>query len=145
MGHVERESSIFNQPNLVCKDCIADRAFALYNAVKHLFLFDSINVGNRRRYECISWKTYYKNLSKLKWKLLGEVGLDGVRVLGELGLAGVGVQLIVKVVAKSLAIKLAEEYWRSEHLSHCPTLQKPGGPRTKKRPAIVTHQASVLN
>ena len=48
-------------------------------------------MGKRRRYESISWKTYYKNLSKRKWKLLGEVGLAGVGVLGEVGLAAEGV------------------------------------------------------
>ena len=91
MGYVERAASIINQPHLVRKDCIADHAFVLYNAFKHLFLFDSIKVGKRQRYESISWKTYYKNIAKLKWKLLGEVGLDEVGVLGEVGLAGVGV------------------------------------------------------
>ena len=48
-------------------------------------------MGKRRRYESISWKTYYNNLSKRKWKLLSEVGLAGVGVLGEVGLAGAGV------------------------------------------------------
>ena len=73
------------------------------------------------------------------------MGLAGVGVLGEVGLDGAGVHSIVKVVAKVLAVKLAKEYWRSEHLSHCPTLPKSDGPRTNKRPGIVTHQASVLN
>ena len=91
MGNVEQAASIANQPHLVRKECTVEHAFALYNAVKHLFLFDSIKVGKRRRYESISWKTYYNNLSKRKWKLLGEVGLDGVGVLGEVGLAGAGV------------------------------------------------------
>ena len=44
----------------------------------------------RQRYESISRKKYYTNLSNLKWKLLGEVGLAGVRVLGEVGPAGAG-------------------------------------------------------
>ena len=145
MGHVERAASITNQPHLVPKNCTSEHAFALYNAVKHLFLFDSIKVGKRRRYLSISWKTYYNNISKQKWKLLGGVGLTGVGFLGEVGLAGASVHLIVKVVSKHLAVKLAKEYWRSEHLSHCPTLPKPGRPRTDKRHRIVTHQASVLN
>ena len=145
MRHVERAARIVNQPHIVLKDCTVDHAFALYNAVKHLFLFDSIKVGKGRRYESIMWKTYYNNLSKRKWKLLGKVGLAGFRVLGEVELAGVGVQWIVKVVAKSLDVKLAKEYWRSEHLSHCSTHPKPGDPRTNKRPGIDTHQASVLN
>ena len=108
MGHVKRASSIVNQPNLVCKDCTAEHAFALYNDVNHLFIFDSIKVGNIWRYESIPWKTYYNNLSKQKWKFLGEVGLAGVEVLGEVGLSGAGVHWIVKVVAKSLAVKLAK-------------------------------------
>ena len=91
MGHVERAESIVNQPHIVCNNCTAEHAFALYNAVKHLFYFYSIKVGKRRRYESILWKTYYNNLSKRKWKLLGEVGLAGVGVLGEVGLAGSGV------------------------------------------------------
>ena len=91
MGHVEKVSSIVNQPHIICKDCTAEHAFELYNAVKHLFLFDSIKVGKRRRYESISWKRYYKNLSKQKWNLLGKVGMAGVGVLGEAGLAGAGV------------------------------------------------------
>ena len=91
MGNVERAASIVNQPHLVRNDCTAEHAFSLYNAVKHLFFFDSIKVGKRRHYESISWKTYYKNLSKLNWNLLGEVGMDGVRVLVEVCLAGAGV------------------------------------------------------
>ena len=91
IGHRERAASIVNQPHLVRKYCTADHAFAMYNAVKHFFLFDSIKVGKRRRYESISWKTYYKNLSKRKWKLLVELGMAGVGVLGEMGLAGTGV------------------------------------------------------
>ena len=50
MGHVERAESIVNQSHLVRNDCTAEHAFALYNAVKHLFFFDSIKVGKRRRY-----------------------------------------------------------------------------------------------
>ena len=78
MGHVERAASIFNQPHIVRKYYTVEHSFALYNAVKHLFLFDSIKVGKRRRYESISWKTYYNNLSKQKWELLGEVGMAWV-------------------------------------------------------------------
>ena len=91
MDNVERASIIVNQPHFVLNDCTAKHAFALYNAVKYLFFFDSIKMGKRRRYESISWKTYYNNLSKRKWKLLGKVGLAGVGVLGEVGLAGAGV------------------------------------------------------
>ena len=108
MGHVELAASIVNQTHIVRKDWTEEHAFALYNAVKHLFFFDSIKVGKRRRYESISWKTYYNNLSKRKWKLLGEVGLSGVGVLGGVGMDGAGVNWIVKVVAKSLAVKLAK-------------------------------------
>ena len=88
MKHVEQAASIVNQPHLVCKECTAEHVFTLYNAVKHLFLFDSINVRKRQRYESILWKTYYNNLSKLKCKMLGKVGLDGVVVLGELVFLG---------------------------------------------------------
>ena len=91
MGHVERVTRIFNQPHIVRKACTAEHAFALYNAVKHLFFFDSITVRKRQRYESISRKKYYTNLPKRKWKLLGEVGIAGVGVLGEVGLAGAGV------------------------------------------------------
>ena len=69
MGHVERAASIVNQPHLIRKDCTVEHVFVLYNAVKHLFLFDSIKVGKRRSYESISWKTYYNNPSKQNWKL----------------------------------------------------------------------------
>ena len=75
LGHVERAASIVNQPHLVRKYCTEEHAFALYNAVKSSFLFDTIKVGKRQRYESISWKTYYNNLSKRKWKLLGEVSV----------------------------------------------------------------------
>ena len=92
MGHVERAASIVNQPHLVRKDFNAEHEFTLYNAVKHLFPFDSIKVGKRRRYEYILWKTYYNNLSNRKCNLMGEVGLAGVGVLGEVGLTGVVVQ-----------------------------------------------------
>ena len=91
MDHVEWAASIVNKTHLVRNDCTAEHAFELYNAVMHLFFFDSIKAGKRRRYESIPWKTYYNNLPKQKYKLLGEVGLAGVGVLVEVGLAGAGV------------------------------------------------------
>ena len=65
MGHVKRAARIINKTHCVHNDCTAEHKFSLYNTVKHLFLFDSIRVGKRRRYESISWKTYYNNLSLL--------------------------------------------------------------------------------
>ena len=79
-GHVEWAAITVNQPHLVCNNCTAEHAFALYNEVKHLFFSDSIKVGKRRHYESISWKTYCNNLPKRKWKLLDEVGLAGAGV-----------------------------------------------------------------
>ena len=91
MRHVEQAASIFNQPHLVRNYFTVEHSFALYTVVKHLFFFDSIKLGKRRRYESISWKIYYNNISKRKWKLLGEVGLAGVGVLAEVGMSGAGV------------------------------------------------------
>ena len=92
MRRVQRAERIVKQPHIVSKDCTLEHTFTLYNAVKYLFIFDSIKSRKRRQYESILWKTYYNNISKRKWKLLGEVGLAGVGVLGEVGLAWVGVQ-----------------------------------------------------
>ena len=88
MRRVQRAERIVKQPHIVRKDFTLEHTFTLYNAVKYLFIFDSIKSRKRRQYESILWKTYYTNLSKRKCKMLGKVGLDGVVVLGELVFLG---------------------------------------------------------
>jgi len=52
-------------------------ALDLFEGVKHLFLFPILTTSRKnksrcRRFETISWKTYYNILVKRKWRLLGE-------------------------------------------------------------------------
>ena len=49
-----------NLPHLLVKNWILRHFLDLYNAVKHLFVFPSLN--KRRRLDTISWKTYYNIL-----------------------------------------------------------------------------------
>lgn len=51
-------------------------AVTLYESTVHLFRFPNIKVGKVRRFESISWKTFYNILSKRKGKLLGECESD---------------------------------------------------------------------
>ena len=74
MKHVERAALIVNQPHLVKNRMSVQDSFGLYHAIKHMFKFDCLRVGKKRRYETISWKTYYNILVKRKGKLMGEGG-----------------------------------------------------------------------
>ena len=72
MSHVEKRAKVFNQPDIINKDWTVQHTFELYHAIKHLFMFHSLRVGKKRRYETIPWNTYYNIFSKRKWKLMGE-------------------------------------------------------------------------
>ena len=72
MSHVEIEAKIINQSAIIKKDWTVAYIFALYQTLKHLFMFHSLSVGKKRRYETILWKTYYNILSKGKGELMGE-------------------------------------------------------------------------
>ena len=72
MNHVERAAHLSNQTHLLKKTWYAGDTLILYNGVSHFFKFDSLRTGKRRRFETISWKTYYNILSKRKGKLHGE-------------------------------------------------------------------------
>ena len=66
----EQGVRIVNLPHLLVHNCTPRHVLDLYNAVKHLFVFPSLN--KRRRLEKISWKTYYNILCARKGYLLGE-------------------------------------------------------------------------
>ena len=76
ISHVERAAiEVANRKELVIKrrawtnkDCQA-----LYIGVAHFFKFPS---KQKRRYEQLSWKTFYNMLSKRNWQLLGEKADD---------------------------------------------------------------------
>ena len=55
--NVEKGVWIVNLTHLLVKNWTSIHVFDLYNAVKHLFAFNSFN--KRRHLETISWKTYY--------------------------------------------------------------------------------------
>ena len=48
MSHVERGDNIFNQPALIKKDWTVAHTFALYHALKNLFMFHLLRVGKKR-------------------------------------------------------------------------------------------------
>ena len=70
--HVEIVAKIVNQPDLIKNYWKVAHKFLLYHAVKHLFMFHLLRVGKKRRYETISWKTYYNIFSKWKGNIMGE-------------------------------------------------------------------------
>ena len=72
MGHVIRAATVVNRPNLIKREMVVNDTLLLYHAVKHMFHFDCLRTGKKRRYEMISWKTYYNILCKRKGLLMGE-------------------------------------------------------------------------
>ena len=50
MSNVEKGSRIVNQQDLIKKDWTVANKFALYHAVKNLFMFHSLMVGKKRGY-----------------------------------------------------------------------------------------------
>jgi hypothetical protein len=71
MSCVEKAAKIVNLPHLIKRKMNDKDAITLYNSVKHLFRIPA-GEGKKRRYETLSWKTYYNMLSKRKWRLYGE-------------------------------------------------------------------------
>ena len=55
--NVEKGVRIVNLPHLLVQNWTLRHALNLYNYVKHLFAFLSLN--KRRRLETIAWTTYY--------------------------------------------------------------------------------------
>ena len=68
--HVVKVVRIVNLPHPLVQNWISINVLDLYNAVKHLFAFTSLN--KRRRLETIAWKTYYNILCARKGYLVGE-------------------------------------------------------------------------
>ena len=66
---IERGATLVNKPELVVSSFSERSALDLYDAVHHLFKFPSLK---KRRYDTITWKTYYNLLMKRKGKLFGE-------------------------------------------------------------------------
>ena len=71
MKQVEKAARIVNLPHLVKKKMTEKEARFLYTSTRHLFLIPS-EENKTRRYETLSWKSYYNLLSKRKWRLFGE-------------------------------------------------------------------------
>ena len=71
MNSVEKGAKIVNLPHLIKRNMSDKDAITLYNRVKHLFRFPA-GEGKRRRYETLSWKSYYNLLCERKWRLYGE-------------------------------------------------------------------------
>ena len=67
---IEKGVRIVNLPHLLVQNWTSRHDVDLYNAVKHLFAFPSLN--KRRRLETIAWKTYYNILCARKGYLVGE-------------------------------------------------------------------------
>ena len=73
MSYVERGAVLVNQPLLVKSRMTEREARLLYLGVKHLFRFPA-GETKTRRYETMSWKSYYNLLCKRGWRLYGEKG-----------------------------------------------------------------------
>mmetsp|Transcript_36019 Transcript_36019/g.87029 ORF Transcript_36019/g.87029 Transcript_36019/m.87029 type:complete len:265 (-) Transcript_36019:96-890(-) len=75
MTHVGRAATdIANRSDLIVKErgWTKTDCSKLYRAVKHFFQFPDEKGKRKRRYETISWKTYYNLCMKRKWRLYGE-------------------------------------------------------------------------
>ena len=71
--HVIRATVMGNRPELNRRgNWTVQNVNDLYMGVKHFFAFPSNKGAGSRRFETLSWKTYYTLLSKRKGKLLGE-------------------------------------------------------------------------
>ena len=71
MSCVENGGRIVNKSSLVKSNMTERDARNLYNSVNHLFKFPA-GETKKRRYETLSWKSYYNLLVKRKWRLYGE-------------------------------------------------------------------------
>ena len=69
---VMRAATIANRHDLIVRSWSPGKVLALYRGVKHSFAFPTLLQGKARRYETISWKTYFNMLMKRKGKLFGE-------------------------------------------------------------------------
>ena len=68
---VIRDAWIVNIYDLVVRNWFPRKVMDSYMGVRHLFAFPCLSSDKRRRYETISWKTYFITLSKRKGKLFG--------------------------------------------------------------------------
>ena len=73
--HVERAAcDLLFRPELIKRQWTVNDTLVLYHAVKPYFRFEVIiGAKRKRRFETISWKTYYNVLCKRKGLLVGEV------------------------------------------------------------------------
>ena len=69
---VLRAAGIANRHDLVVRNWSPQKVMDLYLGVRHFFDFPCLSSDKKRRYETISWKTYYNALSKRKGKLFWE-------------------------------------------------------------------------
>ncbi|MEM7283659.1 MAG: hypothetical protein AAF438_18745, partial [Pseudomonadota bacterium] len=78
IGHVERAARMTNRAgDLLVRNWTPKRAMTLYNATKHFFRFPLAS-RMQRRYDLLSWKTFYNMLVKQKGRLLGEISEEMV-------------------------------------------------------------------
>ena len=68
---ITRAVEIANRHDLVVQNWSPRKAMDLYLGVRHYFVFPCLSSYKKRRYEKISWKTYYNALSEWKGKIFG--------------------------------------------------------------------------
>ena len=70
---VERGArDVVGNSNLIKRQWTPRAVLDLFEGTFHLFKFPTLTENTKRRYDTISWKSYYNILDKRKWKLLGE-------------------------------------------------------------------------
>ena len=69
---VSRAAGIDNRHDLVVRKWSPRKVMDSYLGVRHFFAFTFLSSDKMRRYEKISWKTYFNALKKRKGKLFGE-------------------------------------------------------------------------
>ena len=68
---VIRAAGIVNRHDVVVRNWSPRKVMHLYLGVRHVFDFPCLSGVKRRRYEKMSWKTYFNVLSIHKGKLFG--------------------------------------------------------------------------
>ena len=71
--HVMRAAVIKNWNDLVVNCWSPRKVIDLYGGVRHLLAFTCLTYEKRRRYEKMSWKTYFNIFIERKGKLFGEL------------------------------------------------------------------------
>jgi hypothetical protein len=70
--YIERAAACVGREELVRGAFSIPKAILLYESIRHLFEYPSLRITNQRRFDSISWKTFYNLVSKNGGRFVGE-------------------------------------------------------------------------